>query len=139
VVPDWPIEPDPNALKRSLSKPRTKPRIKPRTKPRAKRRTKHRARAPLRKRADDDGSGGDDGSSGDDDDSAMPPLRQKDASIDLVMISQPPGVELIGLTDYVFDEAAGESVTVYIVDSGLNPNHEVSTPLMRILSRLILR
>jgi subtilisin family serine protease len=55
-------------------------------------------------------------------------MRQENAPIELVMISQPPDVELEELHDYLFDGNAGQSATIYIVDSGIKQDHPASHP-----------
>jgi hypothetical protein len=51
----------------------------------------------------------------------------KNAPADLVVVPQPKARSIEEFPDYVFGEAAGEDITIYIVDSGLNADHPVSS------------
>lgn len=48
-------------------------------------------------------------------------VRQPQAMAELAFISSPPKTQAIA--DYVYYPGAGEGITVYIIDSGLNPLH----------------
>jgi len=45
---------------------------------------------------------------------------------ELKMFSQAPGASLSELTGYTFDSMGGQGITVYVVDTGIDPNHQVS-------------
>ncbi|KAL0934046.1 subtilisin-like protease [Colletotrichum truncatum] len=45
-------------------------------------------------------------------------VKQGNAPAELVMISQPPGVDLKSLNSYSYDDSAGAEITVYVLDSG---------------------
>jgi len=45
---------------------------------------------------------------------------------DLKLFSQARGASLSALTGYVYDSMGGQGVTVYVIDTGLNPQHSVS-------------
>lgn len=47
--------------------------------------------------------------------------RQSQAIAELAFISNPPKTRAI--EDYLYYSAAGEGITIYIIDSGLNPSH----------------
>jgi subtilisin family serine protease len=51
---------------------------------------------------------------------------QEDAYDDLMVISQASGALLEDLPGYAYDSVGGQGITVYVVDSGINPAHEVS-------------
>jgi hypothetical protein len=51
---------------------------------------------------------------------------QDDAFDDLVVISQASGAPLDDLLGYAYDSMGGQGITVYVLDSGLYPAHEVS-------------
>jgi subtilisin family serine protease len=51
---------------------------------------------------------------------------QDDAYDDLMVISQASGALLEDLPGYAYDSVGGQGITVYVVDSGINPAHEVS-------------
>jgi hypothetical protein len=61
--------------------------------------------------------------------------RQRNAGADLVVVSQPPGVKLRGLKDYVYDSKARDGVTIYVVDTGINEYHEGSPPTLPLLGQ----
>lgn len=48
-------------------------------------------------------------------------VRQSQAIAELALISSPPKTQAI--EDYLYYSAAGEGITIYIIDSGLNPSH----------------
>ena len=48
-------------------------------------------------------------------------VRQYQAIAELAFISSPPKTQAI--EDYLYYSAAGEGITIYIIDSGLNPSH----------------
>lgn len=48
---------------------------------------------------------------------------QPDAQPDLRFISEPKDSRLGLTTDYVFDDSAGEGITVYVIDTGANPSN----------------
>jgi cerevisin len=50
---------------------------------------------------------------------------QQDARDELKMISQARGASLSELPGYAYDSRGGRGITVYVIDSGINPNHEV--------------
>jgi len=45
---------------------------------------------------------------------------------ELKMFSQAPGASLSELTGYAFDSMGGQGITVYVIDTGITPNHPVS-------------
>ncbi|KAF4434428.1 Subtilisin-like protease 2 [Colletotrichum fructicola] len=45
-------------------------------------------------------------------------VKQATAPTELVILSQPPGVDLKTLNTYAYDDSAGTEITVYILDSG---------------------
>jgi cerevisin len=51
---------------------------------------------------------------------------QRDALEDLRLFSQARYVPLSALPGYAFDSRAGQGITVYVIDTGINPNHPVS-------------
>ena len=51
---------------------------------------------------------------------------QQGARDELKMFSQARGAYLSGLPGYAYDSRAGQGLTVYVVDTGINPNHPVS-------------
>lgn len=51
---------------------------------------------------------------------------QRGAREELKMFSQPMGVPLSSLPGYAFDSKGGLGITVYVIDSGINPDHLVS-------------
>ena len=53
-------------------------------------------------------------------------LMQQHAHDDLKMYSQARGAPLSSLPGYAYDARGGRGITVYLIDSGINPNHEVS-------------
>jgi len=52
-------------------------------------------------------------------------LMQQRARDDLKMISQARGAPLSGLPGYAYDSRGGREITVYVVDTGINPDHQV--------------
>ncbi len=50
---------------------------------------------------------------------------QQDAHDDLKVFSQAGGALLSGLPGYAYDSRAGEGITVYVVDTGINQDHPV--------------
>jgi len=50
---------------------------------------------------------------------------QQDALDDLKLISQARGAPLAGLPGYSYDSMGGQGITVYVLDTGINPNHPV--------------
>ena len=54
-------------------------------------------------------------------------IRMQQTILDeLKMFSQAPGASLAELTGYAFDSMGGRGITVYVVDTGIDPNHRVS-------------
>ena len=53
-------------------------------------------------------------------------LLQQDAHDDLKMFSQADGAPLSGLPGYAYDSVSGQGITVYVIDTGINPDHPVS-------------
>jgi len=52
---------------------------------------------------------------------------QQDARDELKMFSQAKGARsLSALPGYAYDARGGRGITVYVVDTGINPNHPVS-------------
>ncbi|KAH0421621.1 hypothetical protein CcaCcLH18_13324 [Colletotrichum camelliae] len=45
-------------------------------------------------------------------------VKQASAPTELVMLSQPPGVDLKTLNTYTYDDSAGAEITVYVLNSG---------------------
>jgi subtilisin family serine protease len=52
-------------------------------------------------------------------------MVKKDASDDLKVISQARGAPLSEL-GYAYDLRGGLGITVYVIDTGIDPNHQVS-------------
>jgi hypothetical protein len=50
---------------------------------------------------------------------------QQNARDELKMFSQARGAPLSELPGYAYDARGGQGITVYVIDSGINPNHEV--------------
>jgi len=55
---------------------------------------------------------------------------QQDARDDLKLISRARGVELPG---YAYDSRGGQGITVYVIDTGINPDHPVSVANLSIV------
>jgi subtilisin family serine protease len=54
---------------------------------------------------------------------------------ELRMISQARGAQrLAALPGYAFDSMGGMGITVYIIDTGINPNHPVSVTCYRMIT-----
>ena len=53
-------------------------------------------------------------------------LMQQDARDELRVISQARGATLSELPGYAYDSRGGRGITVYIIDTGINPDHIVS-------------
>jgi cerevisin len=53
-------------------------------------------------------------------------MMQQTTLDELKMFSQAPGASLLGLSSYAFDSVGGQGITVYVVDTGINQNHQVS-------------
>jgi hypothetical protein len=53
-------------------------------------------------------------------------LLQANAREELRIISQPPDVDLATLPGFAYNSTAGKDVTVFIIDSGINPRNPVS-------------
>ena len=53
-------------------------------------------------------------------------LMQQDALDDLRIFSQGAGASLSELPGYAYDARGGRGITVYVIDTGINPNHPVS-------------
>jgi len=54
---------------------------------------------------------------------------QQNAHDDLKMFSQanvPDARILAGLPGYAYDSMGGQGITVYVIDTGINPGHPVS-------------
>jgi len=51
-------------------------------------------------------------------------LEIKNVNPELAMFSTPPGINT-GRSDYIYDAAAGEGITVYIIDTNFNLDHIV--------------
>jgi len=49
---------------------------------------------------------------------------QQDAPDELKVISQAKGAS-IGLPGYAYDARGGRGITVYVMDTGINPDHPV--------------
>jgi subtilisin family serine protease len=52
-------------------------------------------------------------------------LMQVDARDELRVISQARGALFSQLPGYAYDSRGGRGITVYVIDTGINPNHEV--------------
>ena len=52
---------------------------------------------------------------------------QQDALDELKMFSQARNAYLPGLPGYAYDARGGEGITVYVVDTGINQDHPVSS------------
>ena len=50
---------------------------------------------------------------------------QQNARDDLKVISQARGASLAELPGYAYDARGGRGITVYVIDTGVNPNHRV--------------
>lgn len=53
-------------------------------------------------------------------------MKQDNAPTELVMLSQPPLVDLAALKSYTYDDSAGTDITVYVLDSGYYTKNSVS-------------
>ena len=54
-------------------------------------------------------------------------LMQHDARDELKIFSQARGARsLAGLPGYAYDSRGGQGITVYVIDTGINPGHPVS-------------
>jgi len=53
-------------------------------------------------------------------------LVQQNPPEDLKLFSQARGALLSELTGYAYDSRSGQGITVYTIDTGLNPQHSVS-------------
>jgi hypothetical protein len=53
-------------------------------------------------------------------------IEQTNQLPELFVISQPEGIPLSQLTSFNYQSTAGRDITVYIIDSGANPNNLVS-------------
>ena len=53
-------------------------------------------------------------------------LMQQDAGDELKVFSQARGVSLADLPGYAYDARGGRGITVYVIDTGINPDHPVS-------------
>jgi len=62
---------------------------------------------------------------------------QQDALDDLKLFSQARGTRLAELPGYAYDSMAGRGITVYVIDTGINPNHLVSVDGLSRQIRLI--
>jgi len=54
-------------------------------------------------------------------------LMQQDARDELKIFSQARGARLSALPGYAYDARGGQGITVYVMDTGINPDHPVST------------
>jgi hypothetical protein len=62
-------------------------------------------------------------------------IVQRNARLELAMISQPPRVDfsrplrddLVELPGFVYNSTAGKGITVFIIDIGINQDNSVST------------
>jgi hypothetical protein len=52
---------------------------------------------------------------------------QTNAFFDLLVISQPLGRAFLDLPGYAYNSTAGEGITVFIIDTGVNTDNSVST------------
>jgi len=52
-------------------------------------------------------------------------MMQETPLDELKMISQARGTSLSGLLGYAYDSMGGQGITVYVMDTGINPNHQV--------------
>lgn len=59
-------------------------------------------------------------------------IPQKNAKDDLRFISRPRGIMqmLLMSKDYLYDDSAGEGISIYVVDSGANPAHPEYTGML---------
>jgi hypothetical protein len=57
---------------------------------------------------------------------------QQDARDELKVISQSRGASLSELPGYAYDSRGGRGITVYVIDTGINPDHEVRVTLSRV-------
>lgn len=53
-------------------------------------------------------------------------VKQDNAPTELVMLSQPPLVDLAALKSYTYDDSAGADITVYVLDTGYYTKNSVS-------------
>ncbi|POS75009.1 hypothetical protein DHEL01_v206590 [Diaporthe helianthi] len=58
-------------------------------------------------------------------------MKQDNAPTELVMISQPPLVDLAALKSYSYDESAGSDITVYVIDTGYYTRNSEYTGMAR--------
>ena len=54
-------------------------------------------------------------------------VRQGLSPKDLSVLSQAPGVQNMRSVDFVFVERKGENTWTYLIDTGVNPLHQVSS------------
>ena len=52
-------------------------------------------------------------------------IRQTNALTELMIVSQPMGVDLQGLKGYDYIRQAGHGITIYVIDSGANLQNPV--------------
>ena len=62
-------------------------------------------------------------------------LMQPTALDELKMFSQAPGASLSGLAGYAFDSMGGQGITVYVIDTGINPHHRVRMTKLSIVNK----
>lgn len=62
-------------------------------------------------------------------------IRQDNAGSDLRLIAQQKGIPLDWVNGFIYDDSAGEGITVYVVDSGLEKDHEEFTLGTNVASR----
>ena len=60
-------------------------------------------------------------------------LMQQGARDELKIISQARGASLSELPGYAYDSMGGQGITVYVIDTGINPYHQVSAKTSQCL------
>ncbi|WEW61610.1 hypothetical protein PRK78_007101 [Emydomyces testavorans] len=63
-------------------------------------------------------------------------IRQEDATDDMCVVSQQPGLLLSWTNSFFYDDSAGEGIDVYVVDSGLHKAHSEFTMGENIASKV---
>jgi hypothetical protein len=48
------------------------------------------------------------------------------ATQDMMVISQPPNINLNNINSYAYPDEVSSTIRIYLVDTGVNPNHNVS-------------
>jgi hypothetical protein len=59
------------------------------------------------------------------------------ATQDMMVISQPPNINLNNINSYAYPDEVSSTIRIYLVDTGVNPNHNVSVAAKLKKKRLI--